>query len=192
MNVEFASFFELLELIASTAAAVDPTCPCEAACHRGLERIAATVDYVTYANLANINEAMRGGLMSVIEVHLMCVGGGPTLDFQDAADFLAGFQPAIDAALTRLLQQEATVDRSANGEKVPSMHCRDPGHLLVDRIAPASASGHGGSASESGRGSTRSVTIIPMAFRPMTCRSSTSLGNCCARTASMNRWRRRS
>ena len=26
----------------------------------------------------------------------------------------------------------------------------------------------------------------------MTCRSSTSLGNCCARTASMNRWRRRS
>jgi len=30
------------------------------------------VDNVTYANLANINEAMRGGLMSVMEVRLMC------------------------------------------------------------------------------------------------------------------------
>ena len=38
---------------------------------------------------------------------------------------------------------------------------------------------------------TRSEMIIPMAFRPMTFRSSPSLGNCCARTASMNRWRRR-
>jgi hypothetical protein len=93
------------ELIASTI--VDPASPCEAACHRGLERISATVDavdYVTFANLANMNEAMRGGLMSVIEVHLMCVGGGPALDFQDAAEFLAGFQPAIDAALRRRLQ----------------------------------------------------------------------------------------
>jgi hypothetical protein len=93
------------ELIASTV--VDPTSLCEAACHRGLERIGATVDavdYITYANLANINEAMRGGLMSAIEVRLMCVGGGPTLDFQDAAEFLAGFQPAIDAALRRRLQ----------------------------------------------------------------------------------------
>ncbi len=93
------------ELIASTI--VDPASPCEAACHRGLERISATVDavdYVTYANLANINEATGGGLMPVMEVRLMCVGGGPTLDFQDAADFLAGFHPAIDAALRRRLQ----------------------------------------------------------------------------------------
>ena len=65
------------ELIASTV--VDPASPCEAVCHRGLERIAATVDavdYITYANLANINEA---GLMLVIEVHLMCVGGPPPI-----------------------------------------------------------------------------------------------------------------
>ena len=94
-------------VFASTA--VDPTSPCEAVCYRGLERIriSATedaVDYVTYANLANLNEAMRGGLMSVIEVHLICIGGGPTLDFQDAAEFLAGFRPAIDAALKRRLQ----------------------------------------------------------------------------------------
>ena len=43
------------ELIASTA--VDPASPCEASCRRGLERIAATVDavdYVTFANLANV------------------------------------------------------------------------------------------------------------------------------------------
>ena len=96
---------EFPALIASTV--VDPASPCEAACRRGLERIAATVDavdYVTLCNLANINEVMRGGLMPVIEGHLMCVGGGPTLDFQDAAEFLAGFQPAIDAALRRRLQ----------------------------------------------------------------------------------------
>ena len=79
------------ELIASTV--VDPASPCEAACHRGLERIGATVDavdYVTYANLANINAALRGGLLSLIELQLMCVGGGPTFDFQDAADSSPG------------------------------------------------------------------------------------------------------
>ena len=93
------------ELIASTV--VDPTSPCEAACHRGLERIAATmdaVDYITYANLANLNAAMRAALLSVIEVRLMCVGAGPALDFADAEGFLAGFQPLIDMALKRRLQ----------------------------------------------------------------------------------------
>ena len=92
------------ELIASTV--VDPASPCEAACRRGLERIGATVDavdYIAFANLANINAAMRGGLMSVIEVRLMCVGAGPKLDFQDAKAFLAEFQPLIDAALKRRL-----------------------------------------------------------------------------------------
>ena len=43
--------------------------------------------------------AMRGGLLDLIEVSLMCVGAGPTLDFADAAAFLAGFQPMIDKAL---------------------------------------------------------------------------------------------
>ena len=71
------------------------------------ERIAATVDavdYVLYASLANINAVMRGGLMSLIEVRLMCVGGGPTLDFADASAFLAAFEPMIDTALKRRLQ----------------------------------------------------------------------------------------
>jgi len=72
------------ELIASAAAAVDPASPCEAACRRGLDRISATVDavgYVTFANLANVNAALRGGLLSLIEV--------PTLNFVDANAFLA-------------------------------------------------------------------------------------------------------
>ena len=93
------------ELIASTV--VDPASPCEAACLRGLERIAATVDAVDYGtmcNLANINAAMRGGLMQIIEVQLLCVGAGPTLDDADATAFLAAYQPAIDMALRRRLQ----------------------------------------------------------------------------------------
>ena len=71
---------------------VDPASPCEAACRRGLERIAATVDavdYVTFCNLANVNAAMRGVLIDVLEVQLMCVGQGPTLDYADASAFLA-------------------------------------------------------------------------------------------------------
>ena len=53
------------------------------------------------ANLATINEAMRGGLLSVLEVHLMAVGGGPTLDYADATAFLGEFKPAIDMVLAR-------------------------------------------------------------------------------------------
>jgi hypothetical protein len=93
------------ELIATTV--VDPASPSKLPAIAGLERIAATVDavdYVTYANLANINAAMRGGLLDMIEVRLMCVGGGPTLDFADASAFLAVLQPLIDMALKRRLQ----------------------------------------------------------------------------------------
>jgi hypothetical protein len=54
-------------------------------------------------NLSNIDAAMRGGLMDLIEVQLMCVGAGPTLDFEDATAFLAAFQPVIDMALARRL-----------------------------------------------------------------------------------------
>ncbi len=95
------------ELIASAVDAVDPASPSRLPAIAGLERIGATVDavnYITYANLANLNTALRGGLLDLIEVQLKCVGGGPTLDFQDAAEFLARFQPAIDAAFRRRLQ----------------------------------------------------------------------------------------
>jgi MoxR-like ATPase len=93
------------ELIASTS--VDPASPSRLPAIAGLERIAATVDavdYITFCNLANLNTALRGGLLDLIEVQLMCVGGGPTLDFQDAAEFLAVLQPMIDMALNRRLQ----------------------------------------------------------------------------------------
>jgi hypothetical protein len=89
------------------ATLVDPGSPCADYQRRGLQRIADTLDavpFVTICNLANINAAMRGGLLEVIEVRLMCVGGGPTLDFQDAMAFLARFQPMIDMALARRLQ----------------------------------------------------------------------------------------
>jgi len=48
------------------------------------------VDYAFFSNLANINAALRGGLLELIEVRLLAVGAGPTLDFVDAAAFLAG------------------------------------------------------------------------------------------------------
>jgi hypothetical protein len=47
---------------------------------------------------------MRGGITSLIEVRLMCVGGGPTLDYADAAEFLAAFEPMIEKVRRRRLQ----------------------------------------------------------------------------------------
>jgi hypothetical protein len=34
-------------------------------------------------NLANFDKAMRGGLMQIVEVHLLAVGGGPALDYAE-------------------------------------------------------------------------------------------------------------
>ena len=92
-------------MIAATV--VDPASLCADEQRRGLQRIAAsmnTVPYVTMCNLANLNAAMRGGLLDLIEVHLLAVGGGPTLDFADAAEFLVGFEPLIEKARRRRLQ----------------------------------------------------------------------------------------
>ena len=60
--------------------------------------------YVTFCNLANINSAMRGGVLVVIAVHVLAVGGGPTLDHADAVAFLAAIQPMIDVVLARRVQ----------------------------------------------------------------------------------------
>jgi len=78
--------------------AVDPESLCADDHPAGLQRISATLDavpYVTMSNLANLNVAMRGARLSVLEVHLMCVGAGPTMDYANATAFLAAFQPAI-------------------------------------------------------------------------------------------------
>jgi hypothetical protein len=75
-------------MIAATA--VDPASPCADASRRGLQRIADTLDAVPFlkaCNLANLDAALRGGLMDLIEVRLMCVGGGPTMDYADAVEF---------------------------------------------------------------------------------------------------------
>jgi hypothetical protein len=105
-QVERADCFieQLRDAIAATV--VDPASLCAEDQRRGLQRIAATLDavpYVTMCNLANINAAMHGGLLEVIEVRLMYVGAGPTLDFADATAFLAEFKPMIDMALARRL-----------------------------------------------------------------------------------------
>jgi hypothetical protein len=94
---------DFCEIVAATV--VDPRSPCVNDQRRGLERIAATPDavpFVTMCNLANLDAALRGGLLEMIEVHLKCVGTGPTLDFADATTFHAAFRRTIDLALARL------------------------------------------------------------------------------------------
>ena len=49
-------------------------------------------------SLANLDAAVGDGLMGVIEVRLMCVGAGPTLDYADAAAFLARYETVIEKA----------------------------------------------------------------------------------------------
>ena len=96
---------QLREMIAATV--VDPASACADYQRRGHRRIADTlnaVPYVTFCNLSSLDAALRGGLLSMIEVQLMCVGAGPTLDYADAAAFLDGFKPMIDMALARRLQ----------------------------------------------------------------------------------------
>jgi hypothetical protein len=92
---------------AITATAVDPASRCADEQRAGLRRIADTLDavpFVMFCNLANIDAAMRGGLMEMIEVRLMCVGAGPKLDFADATAFFAPFDALIEIARKRRLQ----------------------------------------------------------------------------------------
>jgi hypothetical protein len=103
-QVERADCFTEQLRDAITATAVDPASLCADPQRRGLQRIADTLDavpFVTMCNLANINAAMRGDLLELIEVRLMCGGAGPTLDFADATAFLAAFHPVIGLALAR-------------------------------------------------------------------------------------------
>ena len=106
-QVERADCFieQLRDAIAATT--VDPASACADAQRRGLQRIADTLDavpYVTMCNLANLNAALRGGVLDLIELRLLAVGVGPTLDYADAAEFLAGFEPLIEKVRRRRLQ----------------------------------------------------------------------------------------
>jgi hypothetical protein len=96
---------EVRELIAATT--TDPASACADYHRSGIRRIAATIDqvpYVTFCNLANLNTALRGELLGLIEVKLMCVGAGESLDFADASAFLAELEAMIETVRRRRLQ----------------------------------------------------------------------------------------
>ena len=59
---------------------------------------------MTMCNLSNLNTVLRGGPMDLIEVRLLAVGAGPTLDYADATAFLAGFETMIEKVRRRRLQ----------------------------------------------------------------------------------------
>ena len=59
---------------------------------------------MTFCNMPTPDAAMRGGLMQIIEVHLLAVGGGPALDYADATAFLAGFKTVIEKVRRPRLQ----------------------------------------------------------------------------------------
>ena len=66
---------QLRDAIAATV--VDPASACADDQRRGLQRIACDAGRGALrdvCNLANLNTAMRGGLLDLIEVRLMCVG----------------------------------------------------------------------------------------------------------------------
>jgi hypothetical protein len=92
------------EIVAATV--VDPRSPCADAHRRGLQRIADTLDAVPFMTmcLANLDAALRGALLDLIDVRLLAVSAGPTLDYADAAELLAGLEPLIEKARRRLLQ----------------------------------------------------------------------------------------
>lgn len=100
------AFIERLRTAVDEAiAAVDPHSSCAAEARAGLARIAATLDHVDYtllANLSNLDAALQNrtgtGLIDIIAVHLLAVGGGPTLDHADAAAFLRPFERMVDLA----------------------------------------------------------------------------------------------
>ena len=109
-QVERAGRFiaELRELIAATTTNSASLCADDH--RRGLQRIAETLDavpFVTCCSLANVNAAMRGMLLEMIEVHLMCLGAGPTLDCPNATAFLAGFETMIEKARKRRLEHDS-------------------------------------------------------------------------------------
>jgi hypothetical protein len=93
----------LRELIAATR--FDPDVRDCNAHRRALERIGATfdaVDYVTLTNLATIDLATRGMVLSMLRVKLLCLGAAPELDYPDAATFFDElYRPAFDLVKRR-------------------------------------------------------------------------------------------
>lgn len=85
---------------------VDRKANCVEAAHRGLRRIAETLDLVPDAMLhylAMIDDATDGVVMAAVEVSLLAVGSGVAFDYADAATFLASFDPIIALARKRMM-----------------------------------------------------------------------------------------
>lgn len=87
---------------------LDPHSTCVGEARAGLKRIADSLDavpLVTFANFSNIDAALRkrtsSSLIEVVALHLRAVGGGPSLDFENAVTFLKLFEPLIDLAKRR-------------------------------------------------------------------------------------------
>jgi hypothetical protein len=96
---------DFCEMLAATV--VDADSPCAKEKRDGLARISETLDavpFVLWCNISNLDAAMRGALLSLIEVRLMAVGGGPTLDFADAEEFFAPFESMVDEFRKQRLQ----------------------------------------------------------------------------------------
>lgn len=98
----------LRHAIDEAVADLDPHSPCIDQARAGLKRISATlddVDYVLLANLSAIDAALTRrtgcGLLPIIEVHLMAVGSGPTLDHATATQFLSPFTDIVETVRRR-------------------------------------------------------------------------------------------
>jgi hypothetical protein len=119
---------------------------------RGIQRIAATVDavpFLTWCNLSSPDAALRGGVIDLIEVRLMCVGAGPTLDYESAVAFLAAFEPVIEQARRRSCNE---------GLAVPQTH----GHIFRREPGfPSSGAGARGEAASKVRKATGGDAVGP-------------------------------
>ena len=92
----------LRDAVANTLA--DPKANCAEAQGRTLKRIAETLDAVPDVmlhNLAVIDEATGGQVMVAAKMYLLAVGSGRTVDYADAAAFLAEFNPLFEAVRKR-------------------------------------------------------------------------------------------
>lgn len=95
----------LRNAISEGVAAIDPASACADEARAGLARISATLDavpYVTICNLANIDAATHGMVMSMVEVYLLATGAGPSLDYASATAFLAPFMDIVEKARKRM------------------------------------------------------------------------------------------
>ena len=93
------------EMIAATV--VDPASPCADYQRRGLRRIADDAGRGAVRDDVQSGEPRRGVARRAAGPDRGAadrVGGGPTLDFADAAEFLAGFEPMIEKVRRRRLQ----------------------------------------------------------------------------------------